>query len=170
MSGRGGVAILAAFMLLAVLASAALATSRNLARELAMAGAALQGARAAAAAESGLHWFLERCRGEALLDPARDAGEGYRLDAPEALPDEDPPGSALRQGFQLRVRQLGVLPGPGPPERLWQVTATGRCGVPGQPAFTQVRELLVASPEPEPGEEPLRGQRILAWRAVPPGP
>jgi hypothetical protein len=163
------VAILAAFMLLAALAAVALATSRNLDRELAMAGDALQGARAAAAAESGLDWFLARPRGEALLDPARDAGAGYRLDAPEALPAEDP-GSALRQGFQLRVRQLGVLPGPGPPERLWQVTATGRSGVPGQPAFLQVRELLVASPEPGPGEEPQRGQRILAWREVPAGP
>jgi len=61
MSGRGGVAILAAFMLLAVLASAALATSRNLARELAMAGAALQGAarvRHAAIFSNG--WFIKR--------------------------------------------------------------------------------------------------------------
>jgi len=167
-SGRGGVAILAAFLLLAVMAAVAFATVRNLDRELAMAGDALQGARAAAAAEAGLDWFLARWRGEALLDPARDAGEGYRLDAPEALPAEE--GSALRQGFRLRARQLGVLPGPGPPERLWQVTATGRSGVPGQPAFIQVRELLVACPESEPGEEPLRPQRILAWRAVPPSP
>jgi len=168
-SARGAVAILAAFMLLALMAAVGFATSRNLGRELAMAGDGAQGARAAAAAESGLEWFLARCRGEALLDPARDTGQGYGLDAPEGLPAEAP-GSALRQGFSLRVRQLGVLPGPGPPDRLWQVTATGRCGAPGQPAFTQVRELLVASPEPEPGKEPQRGQRILAWRAVPPSP
>ena len=174
---RGGAALLAVFLLLAVMASVGLATSRNLMRELAICGEALQGARAAAAAESGLAWFLGQCAGEgwrSRLDPVRGAGQGYVLapagDLLAGFPDQGP-DQALRLTFQVRVQFLGALPpaeAGRAEELLWRVTATGRCAVPGhdEGGFHQARELLLASPGEDP--DPPRGPRILAWRAVTP--
>ena len=154
---RGGVAILAAFLLLSLMAAAAFATGRNLMRELAICADAVQGARAAAAAEAGLAWFLAQPPMAPEVHAIRD------------VPGVDP-GEAFRQRFQLRVRFLGLLPAPAgdpgePAEGLWQVTSRGHCGVEGRGDFIQVRELLVAdarAPD-RPG-----ALRILAWRTVAP--
>jgi hypothetical protein len=169
---RGGAALLLAFMILVLMAGAGLATSRNLMRELAMVGDARLGERAAAAADSGLEWFLawaaEGWAGEDRLFPAGPT---------EALfPDAQ--GEAGRQSFELRVRNLGPWPPDGdasapPGDRLCRVTSIGRCRVGGR-TFIQVRELLAAiapgSAGPGPGEggSPMpRGPRILAWRSAP---
>ena len=157
---RGGAAILAAFLLLTLMAALGFATWRNLDRELAMVGEAAQGAGAAAAAESGLAWFLDRATG---ADPPSIPAP------PEGLLDEGPE-SGLRQRFELRIRCLGGLARPGagpgeePAERLWLVTAIGRCGVKGQAGgdFIQVRELLAAGALAPDRPGPVR---ILAWRA-----
>jgi len=168
----GAVAILAAFMLLTLMAGVALATTRNLLRELPMAGPWLGEAEAAAAAESGLAWFLAWSAGEAGLQ-VLDAGQEKVLAPPPGLLPAAP-GSPFRQGFRLRIRPLGALAGPGgeagAPE-LWLVTATGHSAAEGQDRpFLQVRELVVAVPAASPGpggpgQEPARGLRILAWRA-----
>jgi len=154
---RGGTAIPVAFMLLTLMAGAAFATSRNLARELAVGGTALQGALADAAAESGLAWFLARAAGERGV-----AGVPSGPAAPPGLLAGASDG-ALRQGFELRIRLLGALPRPGgeaPVEQLWQVTAVGRSALPDQPGCLQVRELLVAEALERPGD-----LRLLAWTA-----
>ena len=153
---RGGAAILVAFLLLTLMAGLGLATCRNLDRELAMLSDAAQGARAAAAAESALAWFLDRA---ASVDPATIPAP------PEGLLDEGPE-AGYRQGFELRVHGLGALgrPGEEPAERLWRVTAIGRCGARGQAQgeFIQVRELLAAGAQAPDRPGPLR---ILAWSA-----
>ena len=181
----GGVAILLAFMLLALMAGAGLATSRNLLRELAVAGDARLGDQAAAAAESGLEWFL------AWASAAGDRAEGH-LDIPPGPPGGlfgEPAQDAARQSCELRARDLGPFPpqagaeaASGAPGRLWRVTATGRCrvGGPGGPGrvFTQVRELVAVLPLGPaglgPGEgapEPFPGPpRVLAWRTGPAAP
>jgi hypothetical protein len=165
---RGGVAILLAFGLLALMAAAAFATGNNVIRELALGGEAVQGARAASAADAGLDWFLAWAAG---------AGGG-RAEPPPDLPADGAaglftaPGDTLaRQGFALRVQPLGPLAQPGmgrreaawgradpeslAPDQLWRVTATGRCELLDRPGpadagrprqvFRQVRELLVTA-------------------------
>jgi hypothetical protein len=159
---RGGAAILVAFALLTLMAGAALATSRNVARELALGGAAVAGAKAAAAADSGLAWFRawhEAGGEEARAFPADLAARPAGAAVPVPLPG----GAAWLpleggQDFKLQVRRLGPFPasGPGDPAaQLWQVTATGRFRFPGgagQP-FLQVREWLAAwTPAQDPPE------------------
>ncbi|MDR3671027.1 MAG: hypothetical protein P4L36_09285 [Holophaga sp.] len=158
--GAGAVALLAAFMLLTLLAGVGFATSRNLIRELPMGGNAQRGAEAAAAAESGLAWFLAWC-GSADGRQALDSGQEPAL-APGLLPET--PGSRFRQSFQLRIQLLGALPRPGdapgaPTERLWLATAVGRSALEGEDrsGFVHVRELLVAVPAPVPPEVPATG-------------
>jgi hypothetical protein len=166
--------MLVAFMLLVVMAAAGFATSRNQTRELAMAGDALRGAQAAAAAEAGLAWFLAEAAtaGGPLDGPGWEPGEACALDVPELALAESPE-APMQPGSALQVRRLGALPRPGadpegdgPAEQLWQVTAIGRSGPrdPGQDDFTQIRELLVARGGP-PGQPAVR---ILAWRSVTP--
>jgi hypothetical protein len=163
---KGGVAILAAFLLLMLMAAAAFATMGNLRRELALGGEGLLGAKAASAAESGLAWFLARSAGDPGLSLPTGAGEGWRLVPPQGLLAE-PLDAFLQQDFEVRIRPLGALPRAGfdaeGSDQLWQVTATGRCRVKGQGpgGFIQVRELMVASPPA--GRDPPQGLRVLAW-------
>ena len=170
---RGGAAILVAFMLLALMAGASFGTSRNLVRELAMCADQAQGAKAASAAEAGLAWFLDWADGDpdgfrsVLACAEADPGEERAIPAPAGLPLEEA-DAALRQGFELRIRSLGALPPaaadrPGPAGRLWLVRCAGRSALRGRgpEGFTQIRELLVASP---PAGAP-GSIRILAWRA-----
>jgi hypothetical protein len=179
---RGGAAILVAFMLLTLMAAAAFGTSRNLTRELAIAGDAQRGDEAAAAAEAGLEWFLAWSAGAAFRPflaglEAGPAGEEWPLPGVPAEWPPETPAAAVRQSFQLRIRRLGALPRPGPEadpalDQLWQVTATGRCVVKGQGerGFTQVRELLFTAPPVDPGGpeadpgDARRGVRVQAWR------
>jgi hypothetical protein len=136
---RGGIAILVAFMLLALMAAAAFASSRNLVRELAVTGDGVPGARAASAAEAGLDWFLawssaaggERDEGlQAFLAGLAEApgGEGGHPPPLASGGSErlfsQPAGSLARQDFELRVRHLGAWPQPG----------MGRGGTAGGPA------------------------------------
>jgi len=159
---RGGAAILVAFLLLTLMAAAGFATSRNLTRDLAMGGEALQGTLAAGAAEAGLAWFLSQAAG----NPGGVAGVPAGP-APEGLLAGSSDG-ALAQDFELRIRDLGVLPRPAgdaveASERLWRVTALGRSALQDQEeaGFIQVRELLVAEARERPGE-----LRVLAWMTL----
>jgi hypothetical protein len=138
------------------------ATSRNLIRDQAMGGEALQGTLAACAAEAGLAWFLAQAAG----NPGGVAGVPAGP-APEGLLAGSADG-ALAQDFDLRIRDLGALPRPEGDaleavERLWRVTALGRSALKGQEetGFNQVRELLVAEALERPGE-----LRILAWMTL----
>ena len=155
---RGGAAILVAFLLLTLMAAAVFATSRNLTRDLAMGGEALQGTLAACAAEAGLAWFL------ACADRLRGDWAGPAMDVPPGLLDAAEPGP-LRQDVQVRLARLGALPWPGAADlagQLWLVRATGHCGIRGQGrrGFAQVRELLIQAPP----EGASGGLRVLGWR------
>ena len=136
---RGAIAILVAFMLLALMAAAAFATSRNLVRELAMAGDVVPGARAAMAAEAGLDWFLAWSsaaggRGDEGIQPflaglAETPGGGGGSPLPLASGGSErlffqPVDSVARQDFELRVRHLGA----------WSQPGMGRGGSAGGPA------------------------------------
>jgi hypothetical protein len=161
-SERGGAAILVAFLLLTLMAAAVFATSRNLIRDQAMGGEALQGTLAACAAEAGLAWFLAQAAG----NPGGVAGVPAGR-APEGLLAGSSDG-AFEQDFDLRIRDLGLLPRPegddqDASERLWRVTALGRSALKGQEetGCNQVRELLVAEARERPGE-----LRILAWMTL----
>lgn len=161
-SERGGAAILVAFLLLTLMAAAVFATSRNLTRDLAMGGEALQGTLAACAAEAGLAWFLAQAAGNPGGVAAVQAGP-----APEGLLVGSSDG-AFAQDFELRIRDLGLLPRPGgdvqdASERLWRVTARGRSALQDQEetGFIQIRELLVAEAQERPG-----ALRILAWMTL----
>jgi len=157
-AGRGGTAILVAFLLLALMAGAALATGRNVLRELAAAADAAPEAGAEAAADSGLAWFLAwaeaepegvraflaRLEGEPPGTPGSPPGQPGRGWAAA----EDP----LDQRFRLSVRRLGAWPGPegaGTGHQAWRVTATGTCRSRGPgpaPTFSRVQELLCTAP------------------------
>jgi len=152
---RGGIAILVAFMLLALMAAAAFATSRNLVRELAWSSAA--GGERDEGIQSFLAGLAEAPGGGGGNPPPLASGGSERLFS-------QPADSLARQDFELRVRHLGAWPQPGmgrggaaggpadpsaiPPDQLWQVTATGRCRVAGGRVSRQVRELLVTAPCP----------------------
>jgi hypothetical protein len=159
---RGGAAILVAFLLLTLMAAAVFATSRNLTRDLAMGGEALQGTLAACAAEAGLAWFLAQAAGNQGGVAGVQAGP-----APEDLLTGSSDG-AFHQDFDLRIRDLGLLPRPEgdareAAERLWRVTAVGRSALRGQEeaGCIQVRELIAAEALERPGE-----LRILAWMTL----
>lgn len=161
---RGGAAILVAFLLLTLMAAAVFATGRNLIRDLAMGGEALQGTLAACAAEAGLAWFLARAAG----DPGGVAGVPAGP-APEGLLAGSSDGRFV-QAFELHIRDLGALARPEgdgleASERLWRVTALGRSTLKDreQTACVQQRELLVAETIERPGE-----LRILAWMLLVP--
>jgi hypothetical protein len=194
-------AILLAFMLLALMAGAAFGTGRNAQRELALCGEAVLGARAANAADAGLEWFLAWSANDGPRVQAFLAGLEQGAGPEDGAPPPDLPrdweeglGSGprtgpTRQSFTLRVRHLGSMPraepaaagperaepgsdpGPGVPDHLWAVTATGRCVVldrSGRPlqTYRQMRELLLSGPPAAQGRDPARGLRIRAWRAV----
>ncbi len=188
-SARGGVAVLVAFLLLALMAGAGLATSANVLRELAMGGDAGLGARAAGAADGGLEWFRAWSAGGGAGPGAFMARlEGQPPGVEIALPG--PPrrmagesgAAALEVDLDLRLRRLGVWPGQGgagPVRHLWAVVATGRCRTRGR-EFVQARELIfsaraagdpdpaAAAPEsPEDPAGPGRDVRIHARRPVP---
>jgi hypothetical protein len=148
---EGGVALVAAFLVLALLAALVLAAGRNVLRETATCGEALQGARAVLAAEAGLEGFFRWSgeEGAALLAalPADGAWHGV-LEFP--LPPSDP-GSPFRQSASIRVRRLGSLPGEAgqPAPHLWQVRSQGRSasGSPGDssPPFIHMVECMALS-------------------------
>ena len=102
---RGGVALLVACLLLTLMASAALVTTRNVLREWAIIGTQLGRARAFLAAEAGLSWAEARF-GLPLGEPPAPADEG-----PFLLEGEQ--GPALQTGFQVHRRCLGRVPRPG---------------------------------------------------------
>ena len=168
---RGGIAILAALMLLVLLFGAGSGTSRNALRELAIAGDAVQGAKAASAAEAGLEWFLAAARepapgpsgtGVAVLLQELDAGppgQGLaeaRLAPPEAALFPASGNSAIQQGFELRIRRLGRIPqavnGGG-----------GQAAGPGQPGAMPMDTLWLVTAT---GRARLRGGSRQAFRQV----
>jgi len=154
---RGALAIVLAFMLLVLMTGAAFATNRNVVRELILGGELVQGAKAAAAAEAGLDWFLAWSAGPGntggdwsnpLLAGLETGASG--AGAPEATATvvgagllAKAPDSGARQGYRVRIQHLGSLPqctlgqgghpaGPADPsalpvDHLWLVTAVGRC-------------------------------------------
>jgi hypothetical protein len=158
-------ALLAAFLLVALMAAAGFAAARNVARELATCAIQARTAEAAAAAESGLEWFHAWAAGPAGQAWLAGLAPGAEAEAPE------PPGAP----FRVRLRHLGRVPEPDPgadppadageaagePERaaaLWLVTAEGASRA--DPDYLQARAALVAA---RPGSAPRR----LAWFAAP---
>jgi len=166
---RGGIALLMACLLLALMASAALAATRNVLREWAMTGTQLGRARAFLAAEAGLAWAETRF--------------GLPLGEAPSLADQGPfilegdQGPALRTGFRVHRRCLGRVPRPGagpvpgspglpesPLDELWECHAHGHCrlGPPGPSAVTcheVCHGWFLVSP---PGGTPFPVRR-LAW-------
>lgn len=180
---RGGAALLVAFSLVLLLAAGGLGVSRNLLRELALCGDAARGAEAAAAADSGLDWWLAWAAEPAGRAFLAGLEPGSEAEAP-VPPD---------QGFRVRVRHLGSWP-PGEPDEpapeptgepsiepatepaaapapLWLVTAVGTCRRgPRSPAgsgFAQARQAYAIRP---PGPDGDRGPRLLAWLSLAGGP
>lgn len=180
---RGGAAILVALALLVLLFTAGVGTVRAVVREYAMAATALQGAQAAAAADSGLAWFQAAVARPGGPVPAllRDL-EGQGRDGAPAMaavpgPEEDPMPGPANQGFTLTVRRLGLTapdragtPGtpPGTPpgaETLWLITATGTAQRPGG-TYRNVREWVASTPHPLGDPSQPLGLRPRAWRVV----
>jgi hypothetical protein len=181
----GAAALLAAFLLLALLAGASLATGRLVLRDLAGEADVGPAAGAGAAAESGLEWFLawagadpdglRTCLAALEGEPPGTPGQPPGDPGAAWAPAEDP----LDQRFQLVIRRLGAWPGPpedGPPPQAWRITATGTCRArtPGTPpVFMQVRELLCLAPPAQaggPGPPAPWAIRVLARRPVRGGP
>jgi hypothetical protein len=181
-SARGAVAVLAAFLLLALMAGAGLATSANVLRELAMGADAGLGARAAGAADGGLEWFRAWSAGGGAGPGAfmarlegQPPGVEIALPGPPRRMAGEPGATALEADLDLCLRRLGVWPGQGgagPVRHLWAVVATGRCRTGGR-EFVQARELVFSAPAaaaPESPEDPAgpgQGVRIHARRPVP---
>lgn len=148
---RGSALLLCAFALLAVGAASTFALHRSVLREWALEGDALQGDRAALAADDALAWFLATWTAPA-------AGGDVLL----AVPDEVYPEGPRRSGT-VQVRYLGGRPvGPGEPAQVdaWKVTVTGRLHLGG--TWHQVREAYVLTPRGAPGAPPV----LAAWRIV----
>jgi hypothetical protein len=99
---RGQGALLLVAGALALATAPALALQRTVARELAMEGEALRGARADLAADSVLDWFLSE--GWTALDACPQEGGA---DAPDGI---FRPGPGTREGGSVHWRRLGSLP------------------------------------------------------------
>jgi hypothetical protein len=163
----GGIALLLVFLLLTAMTAAALGAGRDVARELRMAGDALQGAQASCAADAGTAWVqawaAEGGDGAGLLQ-----GQPFHGDVPLA-----PGGGAFRQTFTVEATPLGLVPQapeetpPRPPAHLWRLTVQGRAwaikGGANSPVFLSRRELILAQ---SPGEAGGPALRVRAWRTV----
>lgn len=128
---QGGLTIIMALVLVAVMGAATFSLSRNAIRELSMAGTVIQGERASAAADAGLDWviiwgqggvnnaaFTAAIPGDSpknLLQGMKDilaSSTGYN---PLSLPGTSALDMALTQAnnaqnFDIEVRYLGSLP------------------------------------------------------------
>jgi len=160
---RGSVTLLLAFSVLALATVAVFALHRNLLREWAMEGDALQGARAGLAADAALAWFLAE-----WTTPAPGLPGGLQPDLVLAVPagvlPEAPP---WRVEGDVRVRFLGELPGaPDPGLDAWRLTLQGRVQVRSggriQGTYTQTRQAYVVTPRGGAGARPA----LRAWRVV----
>jgi hypothetical protein len=140
---RGGATLLMALAILAIMTAAAFAVHRSVLREWALEGEALQGERAALAADSALGWVLDRWADRPV-------------ETEFAVPGEVFPPQASGRAWLLCL-------GEGPPgtRRLWKVTVEGRIQPPGRSVpYRQVREAYVAEGEGTANPE------VWAWRIV----
>ncbi|BDU73365.1 hypothetical protein [Mesoterricola silvestris] len=151
---RGGAALLLVLGILTLCAAVAWMAHRAVLREQAVEGEALQGARAALAADSALAWFLEEGWRDvpALLDSGDGRGREEVLGVPARVLPREP-----AQSGEVRVRDLGPS-SRWPGSRVWRLTVVGR--VTGPRPFVQTREVYVSVAEG-------RGPPIKrAWRIV----
>ncbi len=161
---RGAAALLLLMSLMALLAAAGLQVHRSVVRELAMEGDALQGDRAALAADSTLAWFLEDGWREVHL---ADETPAVLVRAPGEVFGEE----AESTEGEVKVLRLGILePEPGIADgsarEVWKLTIRGRRRPPGgagEGGHAQVREAYLVRPAAA-GDTPLA---LWAWRTVP---
>ena len=166
MRQRGTVTLLLAFAVLTLSTVAVYALHRNLLREWAMEGQALQGARAGLAADTALAWFLAE-----WTTPEPEArGQGWaetRLAVPPGVLAGAAPAPLVVDG-EVRVRFLGPLPTSLDPEgtlEAWRVTVRGRLQVPGAGRggnYQQTRQAYVVTARGQAGARPV----LRAWRVV----
>jgi hypothetical protein len=155
------------FLLLTAMTAAALGAARDVARELRMAGDALQGAQASCAADAGVEWVLAW---------AAAGGEDFGLLQGQPFQDDLPSvprGGGFHQEFTVSATCLGpALPPPeaSPPEGpvlLWRVAVQGRArslkGGELAPIFLSRRELILTQ---TPGGAGGPALRVRAWRTV----
>ena len=180
---RGGIGVLAALGLLSLLAILALASSRNVLRELSLAGSELCGSQAFQAADGAL-----AC---ALVELPQQLAAGTLVPVTGAvrpLTAGTVPGLATLR-FRVEARYLGRverswllgLPAAADPdpalEQLWELTAHGYCDTTGghRPSETyhQACQAWVSTPgadpagpggAPEASDLPLA--RLLAWQML----
>jgi len=129
---RGGMTIIMALVLVAVLGAATFSLSRNVVRELSMSGAVVQGEKAASAADAGLDWVLIWGQGHVsdaqytaatptggqttLVQGINNAMAGINTGTPIVISgDTDPTmrvnnltSAATTQTFDVELRFLGV--------------------------------------------------------------
>lgn len=128
---QGGMTIIMALVLVAVLGAATLSLSRNVVRELSMAGTVVQGEKAAAAADAGLDWVITWGQGhvsdadytaaspttgqKALVDGINNQMLGINTGAPitiygvsdTAMNMNNGGAAVAKQSFGVELRYLG---------------------------------------------------------------
>jgi len=128
---QGGMTIIMALVLVAVLGAATFSLSRNVVRELSMAGSVIQGEKAAAAADAGLDWVITWGQGhvsdadysaasptsgqKALVDGINNQMLGIATGTPitiygvsdTAMRMDNGGAAAARQSFDVELRYLG---------------------------------------------------------------